>query len=174
MPGSRPKWSKSCTRFAEIFCRDATSTCRSRMADESSCAAPDPAASASATPVIAAATIPSSRSSTVKSSRCPQLPTTLPTLDEILLLEPGCSVDQAAERILATVQRHRRRPRFHPACRARGNEVLQHVRASAREWRNKDYQLVALRDLLTRARHRDNYHATPSLLPRCPVEPANE
>ena len=30
---------------------------------------------------------------------CPQLPTTLPTLDEIMTLEPGLSADQAAERI---------------------------------------------------------------------------
>jgi peptidoglycan/xylan/chitin deacetylase (PgdA/CDA1 family) len=31
---------------------------------------------------------------------CPQIPTTLPTLDELLALEPDCSPDQAADRIL--------------------------------------------------------------------------
>jgi undecaprenyl phosphate-alpha-L-ara4FN deformylase len=61
---------------------------------------------------------------------CPQLPTTLPTLDELLVTETT-SAAQAAEQSSPSPP-HRRRPRLHLARRARGNEVQGCVRGTAR------------------------------------------
>lgn len=81
---------------------------------------------------------------------CPQLPTTLPTLDEILMLEPGCSPDQAADRILqlscAIVGDHV----FTLRAELEGMKFCSAFERLLNEWKNRDYQLVALRDIHSR------------------------
>jgi hypothetical protein len=78
---------------------------------------------------------------------CPQLPTSLPTLDEILMLEPGYSPDQAADRILqlssAIVGDHV----FTLRAELEGMKFCSTFEHMLNEWRNKDYQLVALREI---------------------------
>lgn len=78
---------------------------------------------------------------------CPQLPTTLPTLDEVLALQPGSSPEQAADRILQL------------SCAIAGDHVftlraeLEGMKfAGALErlidgWKKENCQLVALRDI---------------------------
>ncbi|MFT3850832.1 MAG: polysaccharide deacetylase family protein [Propionivibrio sp.] len=63
---------------------------------------------------------------------CPQLPTTLPTLDELLVLEPKYSPEQAVRPHRPACQRSGRRPRFHPARRTGGHEVHRGIRTTAR------------------------------------------
>ena len=81
---------------------------------------------------------------------CPQLPTTLPTLDEILMLEPGCSPDQAADRILqlssAIVGDHV----FTLRAELEGMKFGSAFERLLGGWKSKDYQLVALRDIHSR------------------------
>lgn len=78
---------------------------------------------------------------------CPQLPTTLPTLDEILILEPGCSPDDAADRILqlssAIVGDHV----FTLRAELEGMTFYSAFERLLGGWESKDYQLVALRDI---------------------------
>lgn len=78
---------------------------------------------------------------------CPQLPSTLPTLDEVLMLEPGCSPDQATDRILqlssAIVGDHV----FTLRAELEGMKFCSTFEHLISEWKNKDYQLVALREI---------------------------
>ena len=101
---------------------------------------------------------------------CPQLPTTLPTLDEILALEPGHTAQQAADRI------------FQLSCAIAGDHVFT-LRAELEGlkfkdafehlldgWKSKGYQLVALReihstlDLQALPRHTVHFVETPGRL----------
>jgi undecaprenyl phosphate-alpha-L-ara4FN deformylase len=78
---------------------------------------------------------------------CPQLPTTLPTLDEMLVLEPGCSPDQAADRILqlssAIVGDHV----FTLRAELEGMKFCSTFERLIGGWKSKDYQLVALGEI---------------------------
>ena len=78
---------------------------------------------------------------------CPQLPTTLPTLDEILTLEPGFSPEQAVDRILQL------------SCAISGDHVFT-LRAELEGmkfgsafdrllagWKSRNYRLVALNEI---------------------------
>ncbi len=86
---------------------------------------------------------------------CPQLPTTLPTLDEILALEPDLSVQQATERILQL------------SCAISGDHVFT-LRAELEGmpfaavfeqllsgWKDASCQLLALRDIATTLERKD-------------------
>jgi peptidoglycan/xylan/chitin deacetylase (PgdA/CDA1 family) len=78
---------------------------------------------------------------------CPQIPTTLPTLDEILALEPGCSADAAAERIL---QLGRAIPGDHVFTLRAELEGTRFAGATERllkGWKEAGCELVALRDI---------------------------
>jgi len=78
---------------------------------------------------------------------CPQLPTTLPTLDEILALEPGLSPEQATDRIL---QLSSAIPGDHVfTLRAelegiRFGGAIEHLLSG---WKSRDFSLVALSDI---------------------------
>ena len=78
---------------------------------------------------------------------CPQLPTTLPTLDEILAMEPGFSSDQAVDRIL---QLSSAIPGDHVFTLRAELEGIKFTGAFERlltGWDSRQFQLVALRDI---------------------------
>ena len=77
---------------------------------------------------------------------CPQIPTTLPTLDEILVLEPGCSPEQAADRILQLSQAIPGDHVFTLRAELEGMKFAQALERLIAGWKNSDFQLVALRD----------------------------
>lgn len=78
---------------------------------------------------------------------CPQLPTTLPTLDEILVLEPGYSAEQAADRILQLSSAIAGDHVFTLRAELEGIKFAGACERLLGGWRSKGYQLVALRDL---------------------------
>lgn len=78
---------------------------------------------------------------------CPQLPTTLPTLDEILALEPGHSPDQAADRILQLSSAIPGDHVFTLRAELEGMKFVSTFERLLTEWKAREYQLVALRDL---------------------------
>ncbi|MFZ4536525.1 polysaccharide deacetylase family protein [Propionivibrio sp.] len=78
---------------------------------------------------------------------CPQLPTTLPTLDEILTLEPGFSPDQAADRILQLSSAIPGDHVFTLRAELEGMKFGNAIERLIAEWKSKDYQLVALREI---------------------------
>ena len=78
---------------------------------------------------------------------CPQLPTTLPTLDEILALEPGCSPDSAADRILQLSSAIAGDHVFTLRAELEGMKFASAIERLISGWKSKDYQLVALRDI---------------------------
>lgn len=78
---------------------------------------------------------------------CVQIPTTLPTLDEVLALEPGFSPDQAMDRIL---QLSRAIPGDHVFTLRAELEGMKFTNAFERllsGWKDCGFTLVALRDL---------------------------
>ncbi len=78
---------------------------------------------------------------------CPQIPTTLPTLDEILVLEPGLSPEQAVDRIL---QLSKAIPGDHVFTLRAELEGMRFIDAFERllnSWKSGDCALVALRDI---------------------------
>jgi undecaprenyl phosphate-alpha-L-ara4FN deformylase len=81
---------------------------------------------------------------------CPQLPTTLPTLDEILALEPGCSSDQAADRILQLSSAIAGDHVFTLRAELEGMKFASAIERLLSGWKSKGYQLVALRDIHSR------------------------
>lgn len=101
---------------------------------------------------------------------CPQLPTTLPTLDEILALEPGCSPDQAADRILQLSSAIAGDHVFTLRTELEGMKFGSAIERLLAGWKNKSYQLVALRDihakldLQTLPRHAVRFTETPGRL----------
>jgi peptidoglycan/xylan/chitin deacetylase (PgdA/CDA1 family) len=80
-------------------------------------------------------------------SRCPQLPTTLPTLDELIGLD-GTTAGNVHERLL---ERTRARPAiqvFTLHAELEGMKLLPVLRLLLQGWRAQGYALVALRTLL--------------------------
>lgn len=78
---------------------------------------------------------------------CPQIPTTLPTLDEMLVLEPGFSPEQAVDRIF---QLSKVIPGDHVFTLRAELEGMRFVDAFERllnNWKDNDCALVALRDI---------------------------
>lgn len=78
---------------------------------------------------------------------CPQLPTTLPTLDEILALEPGLSPVQAADRILQTSDEMAGDHVFTLRAELEGlrfGDAIEHLLSG---WENRAYSLVPLREI---------------------------
>lgn len=78
---------------------------------------------------------------------CPQLPTTLPTLDEILALEPGSSPDQAADRILQLSSAIAGNHVFTLRAELEGMKFGSTIERLISGWKNSGYQLVALRNI---------------------------
>ena len=78
---------------------------------------------------------------------CPQLPTTLPTLDEILALEPGHSAEQAADRILQLSSAIAGDHVFTLRAELEGSKFGSAFERLLSGWQSKGYQLVALRDI---------------------------
>ena len=78
---------------------------------------------------------------------CPQIPTTLPTLDEILAVEPGYTPEQAADRI---VQLSLAIPGDHVVtlrAELEGVKFASQTERMLSAWREAGCELVALRDL---------------------------
>ena len=78
---------------------------------------------------------------------CPQLPTTLPTLDEVLALQPGSSPDQAADRILQLSSAIAGDHVFTLRAELEGMKLSAAIERLIDGWQGNNYQLVALRDL---------------------------
>ena len=81
---------------------------------------------------------------------CPQLPTTLPTLDEVLALEPGSSPDSAADRILQLSSAIAGDHVFTLRAELEGMKFGSAIERLLSGWKSKDYQLVALGELHSR------------------------
>jgi len=93
---------------------------------------------------------------------CIQIPTTLPTLDEVMAVDTGLTAEQAADRIF---QLSRAIPGDHVFTLRAELEGIRHVgtlEALLDRWKSAGYELAALADL----------HATleTETLPRCSVE----
>ena len=78
---------------------------------------------------------------------CPQLPTTLPTLDEILALEPGSSPEQAADRILQLSSTIAGDHIFTLRAELEGMKFSNAFEQLISGWKNNGYQLVPLGDI---------------------------
>ncbi len=78
---------------------------------------------------------------------CPQLPTTLPTLDEILILEPGNSPEQAADRILQLSNAIAGDHVYTLRAELEGMKFGSAIERLIAGWKDYGYQLVALRDI---------------------------
>ena len=78
--------------------------------------------------------------------RCPQIPTTLPTLDELLV--GGASADQASERILELSASVRGDHVFTLRAELEGMKYHSAFERLLVQWTSRGDQLVALRDLL--------------------------
>lgn len=98
---------------------------------------------------------------------CPQLPTTLPTLDEILALEPGCSPESAADRILQLSNAIAGDHVFTLRAELEGMKFASAFERLIAGWKSNGHQLVALRDLrstldvLALPRHTVSFIETP-------------
>ena len=78
---------------------------------------------------------------------CPQLPTTLPTLDETLALEPGLSPEQATDRILQLSSAIAGDHVFTLRAELEGirfGGAIEHLLSG---WKSRDFSLVALSDI---------------------------
>ena len=79
---------------------------------------------------------------------CPQIPTTLPTVDEIFALEPGIAPEQAIERILqqseATDGKHQV---FTLRAELEGIKFIAAFERLVASWKDRGYQLVSLADV---------------------------
>ncbi len=78
---------------------------------------------------------------------CPQLPTTLPTLDEILALEPGFTPEQAADRILQLSAAIAGDHVFTLRAELEGMKFPGAIERLLAGWKTNDCELVALRDI---------------------------
>ena len=78
---------------------------------------------------------------------CPQIPTTLPTLDEILAMEPGFAPDQAADRILQLSGAIAGDHVFTLRAELEGMKFSSTLERLLSGWKARDFQLVALRDI---------------------------
>jgi undecaprenyl phosphate-alpha-L-ara4FN deformylase len=78
---------------------------------------------------------------------CPQLPTTLPTLDEILAMEPGITPEQAVDRILQLSSAIAGDHVFTLRAELEGMKFVSAFEHLLAGWKSKEYRLVALRDI---------------------------
>ena len=78
---------------------------------------------------------------------CPQIPTTLPTLDEVQVFEPGSSPDQAADRILQLATDDPGDHVFTLRAELEGTQFISAIERLIVGWKAGGYQLVALRDI---------------------------
>ena len=78
---------------------------------------------------------------------CPQLPTTLPALDELLSLEPGLSPEQAADRIFQLSEAIPGDHIFTLRAELEGIKFASALEHLISAWENKKHSLVALRDI---------------------------
>ncbi len=92
-------------------------------------------------PLLAATTPTSARR-----SRCPQLPTTLPTLDELIGVD-GVTADDVHEALLARTANLRRGHVFTLHAELEGMKLLPVLRRLIQGWYAQGYQLVSMRTL---------------------------
>ena len=78
---------------------------------------------------------------------CPQLPTSLPTLDEILTMEPSFSPDQAVDRILQLSSAIPGDHVFTLRAELEGMKFASAFERLLAGWESKQFHLVALRDI---------------------------
>lgn len=78
---------------------------------------------------------------------CPQLPTTLPTLDELLALEPKYSIDQAVDRIAQLSNAIAGDHVFTLRAELEGVKFIQAFERLLAAWKSSDNSLVPLRDI---------------------------
>jgi undecaprenyl phosphate-alpha-L-ara4FN deformylase len=80
-------------------------------------------------------------------SRCPQLPTTLPTLDELIGLE-GIGPERVHESLLERTRQAPARQVFTLHAELEGMKLLPVLQRLMRGWRAQGYELVSMRTLL--------------------------
>jgi len=95
-------------------------------------------------------------------SRCPQLPTTLPTLDELIGVD-GIGVEQAHEPVLARTLEPCAHHVFTLHAELEGMKLLPVLQRLVRGWQAQGYELVSMRTLLA--------GLDPARLPACAVLP---
>lgn len=79
---------------------------------------------------------------------CPQIPTTLPTLDEILALEPGFSPEQAVDRIMQLSESISGKHHvFTLRAELEGMKLLSAFEQLVSSWKSNGYQLITLGDI---------------------------
>ena len=145
-PWVEAQMNKACTRFAEIFTETATAhgaagwlmnrhalrlTQRLGFSYASDCRGNHPFI-----PVIDGEIV-----------ACPQLPTTLPTLDEILALASELTPDQAADRILQLSSAIPGDHVFTLRAELEGMKFTSAFERLITGWKSNDYQLVALSEI---------------------------
>ena len=79
-------------------------------------------------------------------SRCPQLPTTLPTLDELIGVD-GIGAGHVHEPLLALTQEPRAHQVFTLHAELEGMKLLPVLRRLMQGWRSQGYELVSMRTL---------------------------
>lgn len=94
---------------------------------------------------------------------CPQLPTTLPTLDELLVLEPRFSPEQAVDRIAQLASAISGDHVFTLRAELEGMKFIAAFERLLTTWKSSEHQLVSLKELRSTL--------DPSCLPRCTVSP---
>jgi undecaprenyl phosphate-alpha-L-ara4FN deformylase len=98
---------------------------------------------------------------------CPQLPTTLPTLDEVLAQETGCSPDQAIDRILDLSDAIPGDHIFNLRAELEGMKFTSSFERLLTAWKTRGYQIVGLGevyaslDLKELPRHAVEFSAAP-------------
>jgi peptidoglycan/xylan/chitin deacetylase (PgdA/CDA1 family) len=95
-------------------------------------------------------------------SRCPQLPTTLPTLDELIGID-GVGVAQVHEAVLARTREPSAHHVFTLHAELEGMKLLPVLQRLMRGWQAQGYELVSMRTLLA--------GIDPAQLPACAVLP---
>ncbi|WP_153108931.1 polysaccharide deacetylase family protein [Propionivibrio limicola] len=78
---------------------------------------------------------------------CPQLPTTLPTIDEILVLEPGFSPDQAVDRLFQLSNAIASDHVFTLRAELEGLQFFSSFERLITTWVDNGFQLVALEEI---------------------------
>ncbi len=78
---------------------------------------------------------------------CVQIPTTLPTLDEVLALEPGLTADQAADRLVQLSSAIPGDHVFTLRAELEGMKFITAFERMLKSWKDLNYPLVALREI---------------------------
>lgn len=84
---------------------------------------------------------------------CPQLPTTLPTLDEILALEPESTPEQAVDRLLQLSAAIAGDHVFTLRAELEGMKFPDAIERLLAGWTKNGYEIVALRDIAATLNH---------------------